>query len=464
MRFTYMQHQVEYGTGFIEFECAQSLAVVGMLQPPAPLPMPNAIDWALTNPIGSEALFAIARRKIIQNPECEAVIVVSDNTRPVPYYGKDGLIYSIVQVLKQAGFLDQQICILIGAGTHRNMEDAEIENMIGLRAMSLSHIRVVNHEYEQEENLISLGYTRKGSNAVINKRYYEAGLKIVTGLVESHFMAGASGGRKGICPAIVGKETLTLFHGARFLSSVQAADLILEGNPLHEESCEIATMAGCDFLVNVTLDQDKKVTGVFAGDMIKAHRDAVAKINEYVTVSLDQRYDIVLIPAGFVGINHYQAAKAAIEAARAVTKGGKIIIVAKNTDHDPIGGEGYREALRLLAQKGRKGFMQTISESHWKMIQEQWQVQMWCKVFEVIEKENNLYYCALEIPESEYADLPGLAGIKLLTNEERQLPANQAMKLMIEKSIKHAISSSDSDHPTLLLLKDGPYGIPIVRY
>lgn len=458
-----MQYQIEYGTGFVEFEFTHPLAVKGMLQPPPALLMPRSIDQALTNPIGSEALLTIAQRKIAQNRACTTVIVVSDHTRPVPYYGKDGLIYSIIQVLKQAGFLQRQISILIGAGSHRNMEVDEIENMIGLRAMGLNDIRVVNHEYDDADNLISLGHTRQGSQAIINKEYYEADLKIVTGLVESHFMAGASGGRKGICPAIVGKETLTLFHGARFLSSSQAADLILEGNPLHEESCEIARMAGCDFLVNVTLDEDKKVTGVFAGDLIQAHRAAVAKINEYVTVPLDRTYDIVLIPAGFVGINHYQAAKAAIEAARAVKKGGKIIIVAKNTDSDPIGGVGYKQALNLLAQKGSSGFMQTISKPNWIMVQEQWQVQMWCKVFDVIEKEDNLYYCALEIPESDYSGLPGLAGIKMLSLGERQLPANQAVKLMVEKSLEHAIGSSDSESPSVLLLKDGPYGIPVVR-
>jgi hypothetical protein len=88
---------------------------------------------------------------------------------------------------------------------------------------------------------------------------------------------------------------------------------------------------------------------------------------------------------------------------------------------------------------------------------------MWCKVFEVIKIENNLYYCALEIPEPDYNDLPGIAGIKLLSREEMQLPAEQSMKLMIEKSIQHAISSSDSGNPTILLLEDGPYGIPIVE-
>ena len=458
-----MQLNIEYGKGFLEFETPYPVIVKGMPHPPTPVDMPKAIEEALARPIQSDSLLQIAGSKISRNGESTAIIVVSDNTRPVPYHGKEGLIYQIVSVLKQAGFLEKQITILIGAGSHRNMGEDEIEAMIGLQAMGLSDIRVVNHEYDQDHLLVSLGYTKKRSHALINKYYHHADLKIVTGLVESHFMAGASGGRKGICPAIVGKETLTLFHGAKFLSSLQAADLILEGNPLHEESSEISAMAGCDFLVNVTIDNKKKITGVFAGNLTSAHQAAVSKIKEYVTIPLASHYDIVLIPAGFVGINHYQSAKAAIEAGRAVKPGGKIIIVANNTDLDPIGGAGYKEALRLLHQHGKEKFMEMITARDWEIIQEQWQVQMWCKVLEQIKEKNNLYYCALEIAESEYDYLPGIAGIKMLSAEEKKLPEAEAMKLMLTRSLVDASSKCQVENPRILLLRDGPYGIPEVR-
>lgn len=455
-----MKYSIEYGDRFIEFESVLPIDVKGMLPAPEPVALPNAIQEALAQPIGCESLLKIARHKLAKNKNSTVVIVVSDHTRPVPYRGENGLIYQIIRILQQAGFSDQQITILIGAGSHRNMESSEIEEMIGLSAMGLSQINVVNHEYDQPDQLVSIGQTKQGSKVLINKKYYHADLKIVTGLVESHFMAGASGGRKGICPAIVGKETLTLFHGARFLSSVRAADLILEENPLHEEASEIAGMAGWDFLVNVTIDSEKKVTGVFAGDLFAAHRSAVTKIREYVTVPLTKRYDIVIVPAGFVGINHYQAAKAAIEAARAVRKGGKMIIVANNLDPEPVGGRGYKEALELLARLGKARFIEMINKADWEMIPEQWQVQMWCKVLDVIEETSNIYYCALEIEEADYKFIPGMAGIKLIDEDEKVLPVEQSMQLMIERSLELAISRSQSESPELLLLKDGPYGIP----
>ena len=457
-----MKYLIEYGSDFLEFDSEHPIEVIGMSNPPAPVPMPDTIEKVLINPIHSESLLKLAKSKIKQNLLSQAVIVVSDNTRPVPYYGREGILIPIIEVLLDAGFSQDKVTILIGAGSHRNMEADEIEAMIGLSALGFSEIKVVNHEYDDEEKLIFLGQTSNGSDVYLNRDYYMADLKIVTGLVESHFMAGASGGRKGICPGIVGIDTLTIFHGGRFLSSLMAADLILEGNPLHDEASEVASLAGCDFLVNVTLDNDKRVTGVFAGDLFMAHQEAVAKIKDYVVVPLPQRYDIVLIPAGFVGINHYQGAKAATEAARAVKEGGKIIIVAKNNDVDPVGGLGYKEALQLLAREGSRKFQELILTSHWKIIQEQWQVQMWCKVFDVIKEEKNLYYCSLEIPEPAYDILPGVAGIKMLAQKDRDLPAEKCMKLMIEKALTDAIKTSDAKDPSILLLKDGPYGIPQV--
>lgn len=450
---------IEYGKGHLEVELPVRADIAGMSNPPAPLKGETAFREALQNPVGSPSLLSIAREKISGNHAAKAVIVVSDNTRPVPYKGRDGMIIPLIQTLMEGGFPQSQITILIGAGSHRNMEADEIEHMLGLNEAGLSGVTVVNHEYENPEHLAFLGKTRAGSTVMINRLYVDADLKIVTGLVESHFMAGASGGRKGICPGIVGKETLNIFHGAKFLSSSMAADMILDGNPLHDESLEVALMAGCDFLVNTTIDGDKNLTGVFAGDLQAAHKAAVGFIRTYVMVPISEQYDIVIIPAGFVGVNHYQAAKAAIEASRAVKKGGKIILIARETDPDPVGGEGYKEALRLLHDKGRDTFLEMILAPDWKMIQEQWEVQMWCKVFEIIEDESNFIYCSLVIPEDAWEYLPGRAGTKLIDNDSPE-EEEVRMKKMILEALDISLSESHSENPSVVFLKDGPYGIP----
>lgn len=460
-----MQHfPLEYGSGHLNISSPIGLDIRGMLPAPPALRGENAVPQALQAPIQSDSLAAIARQKLQANPYAQAVIVVSDNTRPVPYRGPGGLMRHLIGTLVQVGFSQSQIVVLIGAGSHRNMVGQEIEDMLGLHESGFGAVAVVNHEYEKDDQLVDLGLTRKGSRVLINQRYYEADLKIVTGLVESHFMAGASGGRKGICPGIVGKETLNLFHGGKFLHSAQAADLVLEGNPLHDEALEVAQLAGCDFLVNATIDAEKRITGVFAGDLLAAHQAAVATIREYVVVPLAQRYDIVLVPAGFVGVNHYQAGKAAVEASRAVKPGGRMVIVGKHTDPDPIGGAGYKEALRLLREDGHEIFLRKILQPGWQLIQEQWQVQMWCKVLDVIGSPDHLSYCSLDIPREDYEILPGLAGISLLSDEEiADLGEFRAMELMVERVLARVIEETGLPKPAVLLLKDGPYGIPVVE-
>lgn len=451
-----------YGRTQIQVSIPYEVTVKGMGKAEVIADENAAIQAALRQPVACAPLETIARQKKKDNPLANAVIVVSDNTRPVPYRGEKGILTPIISGLLQGGFLEEEITVLIGAGSHRNMEPEEYELMLGLKAADFHNVQVANHEYDNEAQLQFLGYTRRGSKVAINKQYWEASLKIVTGLVESHFMAGASGGRKGICPGIVGIETLEIFHGAALLSSSQAADLVLEGNPLSDESLEIALMAGCDFLVNVTIDAEKRLTGVFAGDLVKAHQAAVSKIREYVVVPLEKTYDLVVIPGGFVGINHYQLGKAAIEAARALKQGGCIVLVAHNTDTDPIGGFGYKQALALLEKLGVVGFLSAIAAPDWKMVQEQWQVQMWCKVLQRTGGAEHIWYCGLEIPVVDYWGLPNMPGLSLLTAEEQNLPPLEAMPLMVSRAIEKAVEQLGISNPEILVLKDGPYGIPEV--
>ena len=142
-----MTLQIEYGNRFIEWEVSTAVDVAGMQTAPPAVAMPDAVWDALERPIQSPGLSSIAESKIVENVTATAVIVVSDNTRPVPYFGKAGLIYPIVRTLIEAGFAESQITILIGAGSHRNMDDEEIESMIGLRSMGLFGVKVSNHEY-----------------------------------------------------------------------------------------------------------------------------------------------------------------------------------------------------------------------------------------------------------------------------------------------------------------------------
>ncbi|MBA7561513.1 hypothetical protein ES708_03151 [subsurface metagenome] len=459
--------EIEYGADTLAVKIPMACDIKGM--GPATVLTDPAREFrrSYEQPIDSPPISEIARKKLKSRAGSRAVIVVSDNTRPVPYKGETGLLIPLLQTLIEAGYSEDRISLLVGKGSHRDMTDAEIEAMLGIRKAGFN-VPVAQHDYEEEGNLVYIGKTLRGSPVRINRLYTEADLKVVTSLVESHFMAGASGGRKAICPAIVGKETLRIFHGPEILESPKTADLVLDGNPCSDEAEQAAALAGCDFAVNITLDAAKNITGIFCGDIFASHRAAVDKIREYVVVQLHKRYDLVLIPAGFVGVNHYQAAKAAIEASRAVKPGGMIVIVARHSDPDPIGSGDYRETLAMLKRLGPKRFLQTIKSPDWVFTHDQWETQMWCKVLDVIEEESNLIYCSLEIPEENYSILPCVPGNAFVSREDLHGADNpeKRIRLIVERSVGSAVQRLRKEKgrdPEVLFLKDGPYGIPEVH-
>jgi nickel-dependent lactate racemase len=452
--------EIEYGNSKFLLSSSLNIDIVGMQGAPE-LPDPiHAYHGVFNYPFNSDSLIDVASKKKRRNPKATAVIVVSDNTRPVPYKGKEGMLNFLLQNLLVSGFHQNEITILIGGGSHREMSPSEIEYMLGLKSSGFNQINVINHRYDDDKQLMFIGQSNRGNKIYINKMYFESDLKIVTGLVESHFMAGASGGPKGICPGIVGKETLEIFHSAQLLNSEYAKDLQLEYNPVHEESKEIALNVGCDFLLNVTLNNNKALSGVFAGDMILAHQKAFEYIKSYVSAPVDKRYNIVLIHAGFVGINHYQAAKAAVTASRVVEKNGFIIIVARNTDIDPIGSHNYKELLRLFKETGCNNFIEKILSPDWQFIHEQWQVQMWAKAFEAVGDENHIIYCATEISPKDSVLLPGIFGSDLVEKS-----SSPSIEEITELALKYAVQKhleKNMGNPSVLYLKDGPYSVPVL--
>lgn len=452
-----------FGTEWIEVELPEGTECLSMSEP-APLANPRqAILEALYRPIGSPGLDEIVRRKLESKVDPTVAIVISDNTRPVPYSGEAGLLSPIVDLLARAGIETDHITIIVATGTHRVLSKDELEKMID-RSVFKKRIRVVCHDCRDEQGLKFLGTTSRGTRVLINRLYLESDIKILTGLVESHFMVGASGGRKSVCPGLVGEESTYVFHGPEFLSSPNARDLILEGNPCHEEALEVAKMAGVDFIVNVTLNGAFEVTGVYAGDLEAAHTKAVEKLSEYVSIPIDHEYDIVVTHAGFVGINHYQAAKAGVVAIPALKPGGRLIMAANNIDKDPVGSPLYRTVLHLLTLNGAEAFMRLIRNPDWKFIPEQWQAQMWAKVFSKIPM-GNFTYCAPHITARDAAILPGKDGNLLLPPERRYSHSLQDAVDMVELAVRDAVAGYNARGivPSIAFLRDGPYGIPTLR-
>jgi len=181
---------------------------------------------ALANPLDSPPLRSLVGQKIKANPKAKAVVVISDNTRPVPYKGESGILFPLINEMIKAGIPPTQIRLLVATGTHRPMNEKELREILDSRIFTLG-LQIINHDSRKSSDLVSIGKTELGGEILLNRYYAESDLKILTGLVESHFMAGASGGRKSICPGLLSESSTYVLHSGSVLSSPKAADLIL---------------------------------------------------------------------------------------------------------------------------------------------------------------------------------------------------------------------------------------------
>jgi nickel-dependent lactate racemase len=199
--------------------------------------------------------------------------------------------------------------------------------------------RVINHEPENHAALKALGTTRDGTPALINKTFLEAEVKIVTGFIEPHFFAGFSGGPKGIMPGVAGLETVVSNHGALNIGDPNSTFGVTEGNPIWEEIRDIALRAGKSFLLNVSLNEERKITGVFAGDLLKAHRVGCEFVRASAMQKFPQPFELVITTnSGYpLDQNLYQAVKGMSAGARVLKPGGKMIMACECSEGVPSG-------------------------------------------------------------------------------------------------------------------------------
>ena len=425
------------------------------MQAPPALPDPaKAVEQALAHPIKSKPLSEIAKEKLAKNADAHAVIVISDNTRPVPYKGEGNILVPLLQTLLSVGYRADNLKVLIATGTHRPMTAEEIDKIIDPWVFA-NHIEVINHDCKDEENLTYLGRTERGSEVKINSLYVQADLKILTGLVESHFMAGVSGGRKSVCPGLISEHGTFLFHGADLMGHADSRDLNLEGNPVHEESLAFAKMAGVDFIINVTLDHKFAITGVYAGELEAAHLAAFEMVKGYAKIPVAEEADIVITHGGFVGINHYQTAKAGFAAIGALKKDGYLISIANFTDKkDIVGSVMYKTVLALLALTSSEELVRVLHSKDWPFIPDQWQVQKWASLFDKIPLNHYFYYA----PQLKGMQTNGLPGV----NAQAFCEEDDFSKVVLA-TIEHIRTIEGKKDLKIVWLSDGPYAIPYVK-
>ncbi len=454
--------EVEFGDDFLEISVPPYCAILHMKEMPSLADSREEISKALNNPIGSPKLEEIIRSKGKPMGEITVCITVSDITRPVPYKGENGILLPLLEIIEHAGVKRDKIMIVIGTGMHRASTSDEKIFMFGKKVVN--HYRIVDHDCEDLSSQVLAAHTTKGTEVYLNKIFYNADIKIVTGLVESHFMSGISGGRKGVCPALVNTTTIQKFHGVEFLEHPNATNLVLEGNPCHEEALEVAQTVGVDFLVNTTLDSNLNITGVFAGDLVEAHLAAFEAMREFVQVPVSEPFDIILTHAGYVGRDHYQSVKSAVCAMPAVKENGVMVIAANNVDAAPIGSQEYRTLLHLFKILGPDRYVSILQHPDWVFTKDQWEPEMWGKPMRKVG-EDGLIYCAPQIPEEDYKIIPGVSGYEFIDPNIAYASTKEKAEAMYQNAVIYAVHHPrfQGRKPTIAFIAEGPYAIPIVK-
>lgn len=323
-----------------------------------------ALRAALAAPLAASPLHVLARGRR------DAVIVVSDKTRPVP----NALILPpLLDALRLGGLAPEAVTVQVATGLHRPATPEELREVLGTElARSL---RVVQHDARDGASHVDLGTTRGGLPIQIDRFFVQRDLRIVTGLVEPHLMAGYSGGRKAVCPGLASVETIRVAHGAKMLESSVGAG-ILAGNPLHDTLVEIAQRVGVHFSVQVALDRERRVAGVFCGDVFASHAEAVRFVEAESHVALDQPADLVVVSGGGAPLDgtFYQAIKGIAAAAAIVRPGGTILLCASLAEG--IGSAAFETCLRSC--RDAAAFEARLDDPSFFAI-DQWMVQSLCQ-------------------------------------------------------------------------------------
>jgi nickel-dependent lactate racemase len=329
----------------------------------------DIVRQAMEHPIGSPKLKELARGKKT------ATIIISDHTRPVP---SKKIIPLMLEQLRE-GNPDIEITLLVATGCHRGTEKKELVNKLG--ADIVEKEKIVVHDCDDQEQLVELGTLPSGARLVVNRLAAETDLLVAEGFIEPHFFAGFSGGRKSVLPGICSRVTVLGNHCAKFIDSPYAKSGNLENNPIHEDMKAAAKMAKLAYIVNVVIDEEKKVVAAFAGDVVQAHEFGCEFLRPYCQVVPAEKTPIVVTSNGGAPLdqNVYQTVKGLCTADAVTENGGVIILCAECADG--VGGDSFYRALKDCSSIEQ--LLTVIRNTPMdETIPDQWQYQILAKILE----------------------------------------------------------------------------------
>lgn len=419
-----MRASLLYGRGTLEIELPAQADVTIIRKPEMPV---------LSDPRQAvrEALLNLPSVAAGANSAC---IAICDITRPVPNHL---FLRPMIETLAGAGIPLDRVTVLVATGLHRPNLGDELAELVG-DPWVLEKVSVVNHDARCDADHVDLGRTpTRGTPIKLDRRFVEADLRIATGLVEPHFMAGYSGGRKVIAPGLAHADTIKTFHNHAFMSDPAATNCNLIGNPLHEEQLQIVDRIGGAFALNTVIDEHRRLSMVNFGEITRSHQEAVSLVQDFCRVPVEQPFGTVITSgAGYpLDKTYYQTVKGMVGAAGILAPSGNLIIASQCSEG--LGSPAYVSAQQRLCDQGPAGFLQSISEKPLADIDE-WQTQMQTKA---MSSGSIHLYSALS------ADDQRLTGVESIGE--------------LDATILASIESSRDKK--VAVIPEGPYVVPFVE-
>lgn len=383
---------------------------------------------SLSHPVGCKPL--TEEIKGIKN----VCIAICDITRPVP----NGVVLPVlIQELMDTGVDPAFITLLVATGLHRSNEGKELRELVGSDWV-LQRVRVVNHIAKNEGDHADLGVTPRGMPIKIDKRFVDADMRIVVGLIEPHFMAGYSGGRKVIVPGIAHQDTIRVLHSTRMLKQEGVENCRLEGNPLHEEQIAAVRRVGRSFAVNTVIDEDRRISFVNFGDIEKSHLSAVAFARPYFEIPVARKYKTVITSsAGYpLDKNYYQTVKGMVGVVDIVETGGDLFVVSECSEG--LGTPEFAESQARLIDVGIERFLEETSQKEFASIDE------WESIMQIKAMKTATIHLYSECLTKEERVLTGIHVITSLT---------EAIKRSVEEKKDNRVA----------VVPEGPYVVLLYR-
>ena len=387
-----------------------------------------AVREALAKPIDAPPLAELARGR------GSACILICDITRPVPNHL---FLRPMIEQLIAAGVPAHRITVLVATGLHRPNEGEELTEVVG-DPWVFATVTVANHFARDDAAHVDFGVTAtRGTPVKLDRRFVEADLRIATGLVEPHFMAGYSGGRKVIAPGIAHADTIRTFHSARFMEDPLAVQCNLAGNPLHEEQLMIVRMLGEVYALNTVIDVDRDLVHVNFGEVIASHLVAVEFVAESIRVPVGRRFKTVLTSAAGHPLDktYYQTVKGMVTPLDILEPGGTLLVASACSEG--FGSPEFRDAQRRMCELGPDAFLQSLLVKRFADVDE-WQTEMQLKSMRA--GRVRLYTTGLDEDE------------RVLTGVDT-VPS-------IDAAVADALALAHD--ASLAVIPEGPYVVPVV--